>query len=237
MIKPMSVQLEHKHRIENSSTPTCDQGNGSCNIDPSLQEPLFSVSSAVGRRWHSLRRRCYHWQRSQNFSFKVVSYNVLADGLLHANSHLYTGTEPWVQLWEYRKRNLLQEILHYDADVRTYIVHVVVKVKSLWLSGHYFNHSKKLTWFHLPLILFSSTWPWWKTFYMNVEADNLLLTIQTFLLFFVYVFTSVFYKIQLLVEKMKQKRDHRGSPQASCIQPKLSCSVPVCLLVPLEFIV
>ena len=138
---PINVQLEHKHGIENSSTPTCGQGSDSCEVDPSLQEPLFTAPSAVGRRWHSLRRRCYHWQRSQNFSFKVVSYNVLADGLLHANSHLYTGTESWVQLWEYRKKNLLQEILHYDADVSAYIVHVVVKVK--WLSGDCFKRNKK----------------------------------------------------------------------------------------------
>ena len=85
--------------------------------DPSLQQPLFTSPSDLGRRWHSLRRRCYHKQRSRNFNFTVVSYNVLADGLLWCNSHLYSGTEEWLKHWEYRRRNLLEELSYYNADV------------------------------------------------------------------------------------------------------------------------
>lgn len=91
--------------------------NEDLEIDPSLQEPFFISSSDVGRRWHSLHRRCYHEQRSQNFSFTVISYNILADGLLHTHSDLYSGVEQWMKDWEYRRRNLLKEILHYNADV------------------------------------------------------------------------------------------------------------------------
>lgn len=93
------------------------QGNSDSQINPSDQPPLFTSPSDLGRRWHHLRRKCYRQQRNQNFSFTVVSYNVLADGLLHANSDLYAGTEQWLQQWEYRRRNLLKEILHYNADV------------------------------------------------------------------------------------------------------------------------
>ena len=84
--------------------------------DPLSQQPMFT-SSDVGRKWHYLHRRCSQPQRSRNFSFTVVSYNVLADGLLHSNSHLYNGTEQWLKHWEYRRRNLLKELLHYNADV------------------------------------------------------------------------------------------------------------------------
>ena len=85
--------------------------------DPLSQEPLFRSVSELGRRWCKFYRRCYHRERYRNFNFTIVSYNVLADGLLQSNSHLYTGTEEWLKSWEYRKRNLLQELLFYDADV------------------------------------------------------------------------------------------------------------------------
>ncbi|XP_022796907.1 protein angel homolog 2-like isoform X2 [Stylophora pistillata] len=81
------------------------------------QQPCFTSPDNLGRRWHKLRKRCYHPQRNQNFSFKVVSYNVLADGLLHSNSHLYNGSEEWLKDWDYRRRNLLKELLYYNADV------------------------------------------------------------------------------------------------------------------------
>ena len=112
----------HERGMENPSVAGSHQEHDAFEIDPSLQEPLFTSPSALGRRWHSLRRRCYRQQKNQNFSFKVVSYNVLADGLLHSNSNLYTGTEKWLQQWEYRRRNLLQEMLYYNADVSTVII-------------------------------------------------------------------------------------------------------------------
>ena len=117
-----SGPLGHERGMENPSVTGCHKEHDVFEIDPSLQEPLFSSPSALGRRWHSLRRRCYRQQRSQNFSFNVVSYNLLADGLLHSNSNLYTGTEKWLQQWEYRRRNLLQEMLYYNADVSTVII-------------------------------------------------------------------------------------------------------------------
>lgn len=96
---------------------TSYQGNYMEQIDPSLQQPHFTSPSDVGRKWHNLRRRCYHPKRSNNFTFKVVSYNVLADDLLHSNSYLYNGAEEWFKHWEYRRRNLLQELSYYNADV------------------------------------------------------------------------------------------------------------------------
>lgn len=100
------------------------QGNDHEVIDPFSQQPLFTSAPDLGRRWHYLHRRCYHPHRSHNFSFTVVSYNVLADGLLHSNSHLYNSTEEWLKHWDYRRRNLLKELLHYDADV---------SIKLLWI--------------------------------------------------------------------------------------------------------
>ncbi|KAL9985853.1 hypothetical protein ACROYT_G008302 [Oculina patagonica] len=92
-------------------------GNNAEEIDPLSQQPMFTSPSDLGRKWHYLHRRCYQPQRSRNFSFTVVSYNVLADGLLQSNSHLYNGTEQWLKHWDYRRRNLLKELLHYNADV------------------------------------------------------------------------------------------------------------------------
>ena len=105
------------------------QGNNMEQIDPLLQPPHFTSPSDLGRRWHYLRRRCYHQQRNRNFSFTVVSYNVLADGLLYSNSHLYSGSEEWVKHWEYRRRNLLKELSYYNADVSE-----LLNVKKLFLQ-------------------------------------------------------------------------------------------------------
>ena len=113
-----SGPLGHERGMENPFVTGCHKEHD----DPSLQEPLFSSPSALGRRWHFPFRSCYHRQRSQNFRFKVVSYNLLADGLLHSNSNLYTSTAKWLQQWEYRRRNLLQEMLYYNADVSTVII-------------------------------------------------------------------------------------------------------------------
>lgn len=124
------LTLPNRKRVKCNRNMSTNQGQGqdSCpvgcqpkiedlKINPSLKEPFFNRSSDVGRRWHSLHRICYHTPRSQNFRFRVISYNVLADGLLHAHSELYSGVEQWMKDWEYRRRNLLQEILHYEADV------------------------------------------------------------------------------------------------------------------------
>ena len=111
--RPLEPDIE---REQCSTAASCQEHNME-QRDLLLQQPHFTSPSDLGRRWHHLRRRCYHQQRSRNFSFTVVSYNVLADGLLYSNSHLYGGTEEWVKHWEYRRRNLLKELSYYDADV------------------------------------------------------------------------------------------------------------------------
>lgn len=104
---------------------------------PIHQQPCFTSPDNLGRRWHKLRKRCYHPQRNQNFSFKVVSYNVLADGLLQSNSHLYNGSEEWLKDWDYRRRNLLKELLYYNADVSNSKLKFEVKTfnKFVWESS------------------------------------------------------------------------------------------------------
>ena len=109
--------LQPEIKREQCSMAASYQGNNMEQRDPLSQQPHFTSPSDLGRTWHYLRRRCYQQQRSRNFSFTVVSYNVLADGLLHSNSHLYSGTEEWVKHWEYRRRNLLKELSYYNADV------------------------------------------------------------------------------------------------------------------------
>lgn len=112
--RPLQPEQE---REQCSMATGCYQVNDTEQSDLLLRQPLFTSPSDLGRRWHHLRKRCYHPQRSHNFSFTVVSYNVLADGLLYSNSHLYSGTEQWLKHWEYRRRNLLKELFYYNADV------------------------------------------------------------------------------------------------------------------------
>lgn len=48
-------------------------------------------------------------------SFRVLSYNILAD--LYAMRDSYSHCPRWALTWEYRRRNLLNEMLSYDADI------------------------------------------------------------------------------------------------------------------------
>lgn len=57
-------------------------------------------------------------QSSPNdFKFSVVSYNILSDRLLFDNRYLYEDCSDDVLRWEFRKENLLTELLNYKADI------------------------------------------------------------------------------------------------------------------------
>jgi len=51
----------------------------------------------------------------QGPSFTVVTYNVLAD--VCATSEQFPNCPPFALSWEYRRQNLLKEILQFDADI------------------------------------------------------------------------------------------------------------------------
>ena len=81
---------------------------------PNPTQLCFKSVQDVGRTW---LRESSHWHGQCSVKFKVVSYNVLADELLLSHRELYRGVEEWLLDWEYRKKNLLRELLHYKADV------------------------------------------------------------------------------------------------------------------------
>ena len=45
----------------------------------------------------------------------VLTYNVLAD--LYATSRMYSYTPSWALAWNYRRQNILKEIVQHDADI------------------------------------------------------------------------------------------------------------------------
>ncbi|XP_061609617.1 protein angel homolog 2 isoform X2 [Phyllopteryx taeniolatus] len=51
------------------------------------------------------------------FDFSVMSYNILSQELLHANSYLYRHCSAAALAWSHRLPNLLAELSKYDADV------------------------------------------------------------------------------------------------------------------------
>lgn len=88
-----------------------------------LPRTFFTNFTSLGRHWFR-RLIPEHIERtkSSNFEFTVASYNVLADQLMHDNSYLYVSgmrKDPGAFEWNYRKHNLIQEIKHANADVRT----------------------------------------------------------------------------------------------------------------------
>ncbi|OUZ99338.1 Endonuclease/exonuclease/phosphatase [Macleaya cordata] len=48
-------------------------------------------------------------------TFSVLSYNVLAD--FYVNKEIYNFCPTWALTWEYRRQNLLREIIGYKADI------------------------------------------------------------------------------------------------------------------------
>lgn len=51
--------------------------------------------------------------------FTLASYNLLAQSLLEKNPDLYTHCPPALLAWEHRRQRLLDELIHYNADVST----------------------------------------------------------------------------------------------------------------------
>ncbi|KAK3714405.1 hypothetical protein QZH41_020634, partial [Actinostola sp. cb2023] len=121
------VQLEHAEPCDKPSASgvneseakrqkTQDINTGEPSIAKPPDKPQFQSACRVGRNWYFTRRNgSRHRQRS--IAFKIISYNVLADSLLRCHPMLYEDCEKWLLEWEYRKKNLLKEILHYDADI------------------------------------------------------------------------------------------------------------------------
>lgn len=54
-------------------------------------------------------------QSSNEVVFSVLSYNILAD--LYALRYKYGYCPTWALVWEYRRQNLLHEIIEYHADI------------------------------------------------------------------------------------------------------------------------
>ena len=52
---------------------------------------------------------------SEGGTFTVLTYNVLAD--LYATSEMYGYTPQWALSWNYRRQNILKEIVMHDADI------------------------------------------------------------------------------------------------------------------------
>ena len=56
-----------------------------------------------------------HHDNPDGGKFTVLTYNVLAD--LYATSELYHYTPSWALSWNYRRQNILKEIVMHDADI------------------------------------------------------------------------------------------------------------------------
>ncbi|KAB2617148.1 carbon catabolite repressor protein 4 1-like [Pyrus ussuriensis x Pyrus communis] len=54
---------------------------------------------------------------SNDVTFRVLSYNILADYLATSGSNWHFYCPDWALSWEYRLQNSLYEIIEYDADI------------------------------------------------------------------------------------------------------------------------
>lgn len=97
----------------------CSSGLHLCPIhsivtDPVLYPPAHRPRSILECVWKSgdfdLKAHS-----SNGVKFSVLSYNLLAN--LYATRSKYPECPEWALSWEYRRQNLLNEIIEYDADI------------------------------------------------------------------------------------------------------------------------
>ena len=61
---------------------------------------------------------------SSNSSFKVVCYNVLAE--IYANQQIYPYCPAWALAWNYRRTNILRELLQYGGVTLWGVLYVIL---------------------------------------------------------------------------------------------------------------
>ncbi|XP_013381924.1 uncharacterized protein LOC106152755 isoform X2 [Lingula anatina] len=79
---------------------------------PPAELPKFTATQPPQRPWIPLA----HPERNKPTAiFTVMCYNVLCDK--YATRQLYGYCPTWALNWEYRKKGILEEIRHYNADI------------------------------------------------------------------------------------------------------------------------
>ena len=102
---------QQRYRMHNSATPAFDSRNNG------HEEKGYSNKSkeSMRRKWQFMPEadRC----RPNDFTFSLVTYNILSDSLLYENMYLYEDCDQEHLGWGYRKEKLLAELLSYEAEI------------------------------------------------------------------------------------------------------------------------
>lgn len=98
-------------RLE-SAAVDCSQGIHLSPINMIVTNPVITPPSTPRRRMVQIRQL---QKSSDDVVFSVLSYNILSD--MYAIGNLYDHCPPWALVWEYRRQNLLREIIAYGADI------------------------------------------------------------------------------------------------------------------------
>lgn len=84
--------------------------------DPTIQRLNLSPRSII---WLPDSKKVEKFDTTKKVSrvgkFNVLTYNILSDIYVYVDKYHYCPT--WALTWEYRRRNLLLEIVLYDADI------------------------------------------------------------------------------------------------------------------------
>eukprot|EP00798_Chlamydomonas_sp_ICE-L_P020510 gene20510-27300_t len=94
---------------------------------PADREANFSeTASSVSNSWYGERNwRCMDdtdcgglSERASHWQFSVMTYNILADNYAHHFSQwLYRDVPKFALGWQYRKEQLVKEIVHWSPDI------------------------------------------------------------------------------------------------------------------------
>ena len=102
---------QQRSRMHNSAIPAFD----SRNKGPKEKGYSNKNKDSMRRKWQVMPEadRC----RPDDFTFSLVTYNMLSDSLLYENIYLYEDCDQEHLGWGYRKEKLLAELLSYEAEV------------------------------------------------------------------------------------------------------------------------
>ncbi|XP_028398583.1 protein angel homolog 2-like [Dendronephthya gigantea] len=109
------TQSQNGMRTNNSSLRTRERGQ-SGHRDERGKAFSHRNKFSMRREWQALIPEAGQC-RPDEFSFSIVTYNILSDSLLYENMFLYEECYHEDLGWEFRKEKLLSELLGYDAEI------------------------------------------------------------------------------------------------------------------------
>ena len=85
-----------------------------------IKQYVLAIGWLRHREWDytDFGKEQYQRQTPAKMEITIATYNILADNLMKDNYYLYSQCDEEYLTWDYRRKNLVEEISHLHPDVR-----------------------------------------------------------------------------------------------------------------------